>query len=162
VTYFYRFLRSDDNGTIKSELRNPVTFYIESECSNKADFSWNTPVVNLKAQGETPQLLFGASSIKDSVEVLKFWGCYGRVLSRFNVNSLPGAVMHTDQQINSTFSKYLLAPLNANKLIIPDTDIEVLSDKGWVSKEHAENIKKDILANITKSDYEKLIQAQKN
>jgi len=162
VTYFYRFLRSDDNGTLKSELRNPVTFYIESECSIKADFSWNTPVLNMKTQGETPQLLFGASSINESVEVLKFWDCYGRVLSRFNVNNLPSVVMHTDQQINSKFSKYLLAPLNVNKLIIPDTEVEVLSYKGWVSKEHAKNIKKDMLANITKSDYEKLIQAQKN
>lgn len=162
MAYFYRFLRSDDNGALRSELKNPVTFYIESECKIKADFSWNTPVVNMKNQGKIPQLLFGASSTSDCVKVLRFWECYGRVLSRIKINNQPGIVMHRDQQINSSFSKYLLAPLNVNRIIIPDTDVEVLSNTGWVAKNHAESIKKDIVSNISKSDYEKLILAQKN
>jgi hypothetical protein len=137
LKYFYRFLRTHDDGGHQSELKNPIRFYIEGDCHNNRDFTQNTPIVDLQKVGNKAQVLFGMTEKNDVTYAYDFFGHQDRILARISLNYLItqfGLSLNVDQQMNTGFSKYLLGIYKGQHIVIPDEKVEVLSLSGWTSK----------------------------
>lgn len=172
MTYFYRFLRSEDDGQLKSELTGHITFYTQDQCSINPqtrnlidwDFTRNPPVCSMVSEGITPQLLFGVTDQIGCLGVFDYFGQQKRVLSRFAINSetlvANSAQLMIDQQVQrgSGISKYLLAPFFGQHLQIPDEEVDVLSLAGWVPKPSARQIFNYDIKAIHEADYISLIK----
>jgi hypothetical protein len=138
MIYFYRFLRTKDKVYHKSELKNPIRFYIEDDCKENQDFRYNQPIADMKAKNKQAQISFGMTSVKDVFYAYKLFGEPDNILSRISLEFLIEKFnldLHDDQQVNSGFSKYLLAEFRGERIVIPDENVEVLSLQGWIPKD---------------------------
>lgn len=172
MRFFYRFLRNDDDGLLKSELTSPITFYTQDQCAIDpntgrqidADFTRNPPVMLMKQKGGKPQLLFGMTDQSGCIGVYNYFGQPKRVLARFLIDSstirTSQAQIMIDQQVEqgSGISKYIMAPFHEHHLYLPDNEVEVLSANGWVNKAHAQHVSKTDIKGIRNADYASLIK----
>ncbi|GLX86968.1 hypothetical protein tloyanaT_32210 [Thalassotalea loyana] len=137
MQYFYRFLRTKDDGSHLSELKNQIRFYIEEDCNIKRDFTENSPIVKMKGVGEKAQVTFGMTDKNDVMYAYEFFGQPDRILARISLDYLInelGVSLNVDQQMNTGFSKYLLGKYHGERIVIPDAKVEVLSLGGWKPK----------------------------
>ena len=156
--YFYRFLRSQANNLHSSEVDGDIVFYTSGECGTNRDFVCNKPIKEKEDGGQSVQVLFGAENLQDALEVLKCFGCYKRVLARFDISVVQANYsIHCDEQVNERVgSKYIMTNYNGSKISIPDSFVQVLSTCGWIEKEKAANAL-DEINKLTKEQYENLI-----
>ncbi|WP_460135885.1 hypothetical protein [Pseudomonas sp. S1_E04] len=156
--YFYRFLRTTVNQLHPSEINNDIEFYTSQECGNNRDFTWNEPVKEKIKAGQSVQLLFGMSTLDSAVKVLGCFGCYGRLLARFNINHINSTFsINPDKQVNERVgSQYIMADYSGNKISIPGSAVQILSLSGWVEKSEATRVLAEIVK-LSASDYEQLI-----
>jgi len=137
LQYFYRFLRTKDDGSHLSELKNPIRFYIEEDCKINRDFTANSPIVKMKRLGKEAQVTFGMTDISDVIYAYDFFGQPDRLLARISLDYLIhefGVSLNVDEQMNTGFSKYLLGKYLGKRIVIPDSKVEVLSLDGWKPK----------------------------
>ena len=137
MQYFYRFLRTKEDGSHQSELKNPIRFYIEADCKIKKDFTENPPIVKMKSTGVEAQVTFGMTTKQDVIHAYDYFGTPDRLLARISLDYLShefGVTLNVDQQLNSTFSKYLLGEYKGRRIIIPDARVEILTLNGWEVK----------------------------
>lgn len=156
--YFYRFLRTKEDQFHSSEISNDIEFYTSDECGTDRDFTWNKPVKEKVDSGQGVQLLFGMTTLEDAAKVLSCFGCYGRVLARFDTDCInEGFSIYLDQQVNERVgSKYMMIDFNGDKVSIPSVSVQVLSLSGWVEKAEANRVLAEILS-LEESDYEQLV-----
>jgi len=124
LQYFYRFLRTKDDGSYLSELKNPIRFYIEEDCKINRDFTANSPIVKMKRLGKEAQVTFGMTDISDVIYAYDFFGQTDRLLARISLDYLIhefGVSLNVDEQMNTGFSKYLLGKYLGKRIVIPDS-----------------------------------------
>jgi hypothetical protein len=170
--YFYRFIRTEANGQHSSELIKAIEFYTESQCTinpmtgnpMNGDFTENPSVIRLKQRDLTPQLLFGMTNQIGCLGVYEYFGYLKRVLARIPINTKSlienNVQLLTDQQVEqgSGISKFLMATFENQILTIPDQEVEVLSNDGWVDKKNAQLVHQRDIKDIRPKDYISLIK----
>jgi len=137
LQYFYRFLRTKDDGFHQLELKKLIRFYTEEDCKIDRDFTANSPIVKLKRAGEEAQVTFGMTEKSDVKYAYDFFGQPKRLLARIDLDYLIhefGVSLEIDEQMNTGFSKYLLGKYRGERIVIPDAKVEILSLDGWVPK----------------------------